>query len=357
MKRRWTEQEAIDWYNKQGWLRGCNFIGSDCCSRRDMWQKYGREGHLETARRELAACRDLGFNTVRLIVEFDVWEQERPDFMDTLEAYIALCAEMGQKVMLVLASEAELCRGKFALKPLGPQTVALGYHQGRWPLTEEQKALPPVHPLETEYRDDYLTMVREIVMKYGRDERVLCWNVYNEPGIVIGERAVPLLDLLFDTVRACDPVQPLCADWWRGEKNGKPKTPAELKALELNDVTSWHSYAPLEKLIPEYEAVRGCGRPVLLTEWLNRINHSEVREVYPLLYLEKVACWCWGFVAGKTQTYEPWDSLWEQYDAGTGGRYDFTRWQHDLLRPNLRPYDPKEIELIKYYNALADERE
>ena len=33
---------------------------------------------------------------------------------------------------------------------------------------------------------------------------------------------------------------------------------------------------------------------------------------------------------------------------------DFTKWFHDLYRPNHRPYDPKEIELIKEICAIAD---
>ena len=36
-------------------------------------------------------------------------------------------------------------------------------------------------------------------------------------------------------------------------------------------------------------------------------------------------------------------------------KYDFTKWFHDLYRPSLRPYDPKEIDVIKRFNALADE--
>ena len=34
---------------------------------------------------------------------------------------------------------------------------------------------------------------------------------------------------------------------------------------------------------------------------------------------------------------------------------DFTKWFHDLYRPNHRPYYPKEIELIKEFCELADE--
>ncbi|MBQ5810813.1 MAG: hypothetical protein IIW23_04450, partial [Clostridia bacterium] len=95
-------------------------------------------------------------------------------------------------------------------------------------------------------------------------------------------------------------------------------------------------------------------RPIFVTEWLHRINHNNVQEIYPLLFLENIACYCWGFVVGKTQTNEPWPGLWVDYEKGWRPDYDFTKWQHDLFRPNLRPYDPKEIALIKHFNYLAD---
>jgi len=56
---------------------------------------------------------------------------------------------------------------------------------------------------------------------------------------------------------------------------------------------------------------------------------------------------------GKTQTHEPWSTMWEEWDRGEGRNYDFTKWQHDLFRPNLRPYDPYEIEIIEKFNQMA----
>ena len=357
MNKTWTCEQARAWQNTTGWLRGCNFIGSDCCSRIDMWQNYDNARHMRTAERELALCRDIGFNTVRLIVEFDVWLQERASFMEILEGYIALCARFGLKVMPVLANEAQLCRGeKYAPKPLGEQAYALGYHQGRAPLTDEQKALTPYHELErAETRDKYLEMVGEIVSRYRADERVVCWNVYNEPGITIGtERCLPLIRLMFDAVRELDPVQPLCSDvwYWKDYDNLRPN---DALSASLSDVISWHNYQPLDKFVIGYEQLKRLNKPILLTEWLHRINHQNVRELYPLLYLERINCWCWGFVAGKTQTYEPWDSMWEQYEQKEGSvDYDFKLWQHDLFRPSLRPYDPGEIDTIKRFNSLYE---
>jgi len=359
MKTKWTKEQASEWYAKLGWLRGCNFIGSDCANRIDMWQSYGSEKRLENADRELALCEKIGFNTVRYLVEFDVWYQERESFMNILEQYIALAAKHGQLVMICLANEAQLPRGdEYKPKPLGEQFYALGFHQGRLPLTEEQKAQAPFHVLERpELRPLYLEMVREIVGKYASDKRVICWNVYNEPGVSgIGNRAIDMLNVLFETVREMDPMQPLCADIWRSLLDGKPRTEPEKVALELSDIISYHSYTPIDKMVPQLCALRELGRPIFITEWLNRINHSDVRELYPLFYMENISCYCWGFVVGKTQTHEPWESLWaDYYDPNKNVDYDFTKWQHDLFRANLRPYDPRELEIIERYNKLADE--
>jgi hypothetical protein len=47
--------------------------------------------------------------------------------------------------------------------------------------------------------------------------------------------------------------------------------------------------------------------------------------------------------------------MWKEIERGGGKQYDMTKWFHDLYRPSHRPYDPKEIELIRRFNGLADE--
>lgn len=359
MKTQWTPQQANEWYQKLGWLRGCNFIGSDCANRLDMFQKYKSEEKLATAERELALCQKIGFNTVRLWANFDVYYAEPDSYMEIFDRYIDLCDKYGQKVMVVLAHEEDLPRGDvFIPKKMGEQPYALGYHFGRDPLSEEEQAKEERHYLEyPELREKYLEMVRSTVRKYAHDERVFCWNVMNEPGITLGDRALELLPILFDTVRAEDPEQPLCADIWRGFENGKAESAAEQLALELSDVISFHCYSPYWKVVVRIKELQKLGRPLFMTEWLNRVNHSTVEEIYPLLYLENIANYCWGFVVGKTQTNEPWDVMWEQYERGERRDYDFTKWQHDLFRTNGRPYDPNEIKLIRRFNDLAKAEE
>ena len=36
----WTVDQAKEWYNKQLWLIGCNFIPSTAINELEMWQAY-----------------------------------------------------------------------------------------------------------------------------------------------------------------------------------------------------------------------------------------------------------------------------------------------------------------------------
>ena len=356
MKERWSCEQANAWYETMGWLRGCNFIGSDCANRLDMFQQYKSEEKLATAERELALCQKIGFNSVRIWANFDVYLAEPESYMEMFERYIALSAKYGQKVMVVLTHEEDLPLGEtFVPKKMGEQAYALGYHQGRFPLTEEEKKLTRYHYYEyPELQETFLTFIRETVRKYRNDDRIFCWNVYNEPGITLGsKRSAPVLQKGFDVVRAEDPVQPLTADIWTGLKDGAIGTEVEQLAYDLSDIISFHSYSRYEKFVERVHHLRKLNRPLFLTEWLNRILHNDVAEIYPLLYLMNISNYCWGFVQGKTQTHEPWDVLWDQYRDGTGSHYDFTKWMHELFRPSLRPYDPHEIDLIEKFNRMA----
>jgi hypothetical protein len=73
-----------------------------------------------------------------------------------------------------------------------------------------------------------------------------------------------------------------------------------------------------------------------------------------MFYEEKIGCYNWGFVAGKYQTYEPWEKTWLDYENGVNTDVDFRLWFHDLYRPSHRPYDPREIDLIQKICALAE---
>ena len=353
---RWTCSQANEWYDKQPWFRGCNYVPSDCANRIDMWQSYQWEQHFETMAREFALMESIGFNSIRVILEFIVWEEEHDSFMERFERFIALADTHKIRVMVCFGNDCTLPKNAY-YRPqhLGKQEYDWGYHGGRkysqhgsFPNEVGSSILD-----EPEKAERFFGMVREIIMKYRTDSRICIWDLINEPGNNNrGAISVPHVQRFFETARACDPVQPLTAGIWH--LYPESRNPAENLCLELSDVISYHNYGCYENNVVQINELRKFNRPLLNTEWLNRITHNTIQECFPLFFLEKVSCWNWGFVAGLNQTYEPTEVLWKAEERGDADHLDFTKWQHDLYRPSLRPYDPKEIKIIRRFCELAD---
>ena len=358
MKRRWTAEEANSWYQHFPWLRGSNFLPSNVVNRLDMYQSYLCEEHLAITDKELSVSEELGFNTVRLWLDFDCYYLEKDKYLDILEKYISLCAKHHHFVMIVITHEEDLPYGERFVQErrLGEQVKRFTHfnrdYEDYLAHYSERK-----HYLEyEEIRPLFLEMVDKVVKKYSKDDRIIVWNIYNEPGITIGDRSIPIVQLLANLVRSNDPIQPLCSDIWRNiNDDGSFQSDAEKIGFELSDIISYHCYGNLASFRRRLKILKQhYQRPIFVTEWLQRVNHNTVEEIYPLMAEEKVACYCWGFVNGDTFTDEPWNDIWLQYEKDKNVDYDFTKWQHNLYRRNLLPYNPKEIEIIKRVNNLID---
>lgn len=353
----WSKEKAWEWYNARTWMRGCNFMSSDCANRIDQWQEYGFEERLKTADEELELAAKTGFNSIRIIVEYIVWEKQHDGFMERLERYIATAAKHGISCMIVFGNDC--MQPKAWTKPVvfGEQHYDWGYHGGR--KLSQHGRLPEMgyHLLdEPELAERHYEWVREIITKYKDDERVCVWDLYNEPGNARREMVTEKhMRKFFEIAREINPIQPLTACIWRCPADREKEIPEiELIAAELSDIISYHNYGTYENNIRILKRLKEYGRPIINTEWMGRCLHNTVQEMFPLFYLEKIGCWNWGFVAGKYQTYEPWNGTWERYAEDPTLDVDFTKWFHDLYRPSLHPYDPREIELIKRFCDLAD---
>jgi hypothetical protein len=111
--------------------------------------------------------------------------------------------------------------------------------------------------------------------------------------------------------------------------------------LEQSDVISYHCYAPLEGMERCVKSLRRYNRPLLCTEFMARPQGSTFDPVLGYLRDQHVGAYCWGFVAGKTQTIYPWES-WKQV-----GTAEPPVWFHDIFRPDGRPFDPAEVAYIR----------
>ena len=63
---RWPQSKAQDWFDKNGWVAGCNFVPSNAINQLEMWQEETFSPDLID--KELAMAAGLGFNTIRVFL-------------------------------------------------------------------------------------------------------------------------------------------------------------------------------------------------------------------------------------------------------------------------------------------------
>ncbi|MGD9514635.1 MAG: 1,4-beta-xylanase, partial [Mycolicibacterium sp.] len=129
---------------------------------------------------------------------------------------------------------------------------------------------------------------------------------------------------------------------WDGEW-GDPARRNEINRiqLDLSDVITFHSYADPGGFEGRLEELTPIGRPMLCTEYMARTLDSTVETILPITRRRNVGAYTWGFFAGKTQTFLPWDS-WDRPVTGPPGL-----WFHDLLNGDGSPYRDSEINTIR----------
>ncbi len=354
MSGKWTKEQAWDWYGRQPWIRGWCGYPSNCVNRVAMWQEYGHTDVAAQEEAEFKLARGIGYNAVRAIIQFEVWRFEHDSFMKNLEEYIAAAARNGIKVMLCLGNDCTVPKSLFQPVVFGPQNVDWGYHSGIKRGPHAGGYSEPGYMLldESEYEQDYYDMVSELADKYGRDERIQIWDVWNEIGASRRNmKSVKAMETFFEILRGKNVMQPLTADGWNKFENAEH----ERRAMELSDIITFHSYKNFGDVVALIDRLKELyGRPLINNEWLNRYENNRVQELFPLFWLERIGSYNWGLVQGYSQTYEPWGGYFmrEEFENGT---LDLKGWQHDLFRFNGLPYDPNEIKVIKRFCALADE--
>jgi hypothetical protein len=119
--------------------------------------------------------------------------------------------------------------------------------------------------------------------------------------------------------------------------------------LELSDIISFHNYEPAVNFEQEVKWLESYHRPLICTEYMARPRGSTFESILPVAKEYKVAAINWGFVAGKSQTYLPWDSWEKPYVNGREPKV----WFHDIFRKNGKPYLPAETAFIKKITSSA----
>jgi len=338
---RWSAQRAAEWYAQQPWLVGCNYTPRTAINQLEFWQAETFDP--KTIDQELGWAHDVGFNCMRVYLHHIPFQQDERGCYERIEKFLDIAEKHEIRIMFVLFDD---CWDP-SPKPGKQREPRPHVHNSGW------VQCPGAEILKDPARHDEMKpFVQGVIRRFAKDTRVLCWDLYNEPGNQQGAKypedpprkdtlSVQLLDKAFDWAREVDPDQPLTVGLWAGDWADDAKMSAINRiSAERSDVISFHCYAGQDGFVQRAEASLRFDRPVICTEYLNRPGGCTYQALLPYMKAKKIGAINWGLVAGKTQTQYPWASW----------RRPFTEepqlWFHDVLRPSGEPFDPAEIKLI-----------
>ncbi|MEW4566904.1 cellulase family glycosylhydrolase [Tautonia sp. JC769] len=353
-RERWTPEQANAWYDGLPWLVGCNFNPSTAINQLEMWQADTFDP--ETIDRELGWAEDLGFTSVRVYLHHLLWEQDAEGFLERLDQFLDIADRHGIGVMFVLFDSVWDPHPR-----LGPQRdPAPGLHNSGWVQSPGADDLmsPEREPLLVHYTVG-------VISRFKDDPRVHAWDLWNEPDNTNDnsygrnnldrepegkrERTLELLERCFTWARSANPSQPLTSGVWIGQWSDPDRlSPTERVQIEQSDVITFHTYDPVDRAAQCVENLRRYGRPLLCTEFMARPQGSTFDPVLGYFKDQDVGAYCWGFVAGKSNTIYPWDSWQDPYES------EPPVWFHDIFRPDGTPYRPEEVSYIKRLTGRAD---
>jgi len=346
--KRWSVDSANQWYAAQPWLVGCNFIPSTAINQLEMWQAETYDP--TTIDKELAWAEKIGFNTLRVFLHDLVWSHDSKRFCTRMDDFLAIANRHGMKVMFALFDDCHRPDPVFGVQPL----PVPGVHNSGWKHSPGQKIVLQFHdgsvqPKEKTRLRDY---VHGVLTRFAEDERILAWDVYNEPGQSGNDdKTNELLTATWQWAREVRVIQPLtaCLDGSCGKRN------IALNAAQ-SDVITFHCYdgQSLENTITQVKT-RYSGRLVICTEYMAREHGTTFQHSLPIFKKHRIGCYNWGLVAGKTQTHWNWKSVENMERLKAQGAVlkpsdsipEPPLWFHDIFRKDGIPFDQAEVDFIR----------
>ncbi len=260
-------------------MRGANYVPSYARNDVQIWMDYDPA----VIDRELGYAERLKLNTVRVFLQYAVYERDPKLFLERFESFLSLCGKHEIRMMPVVFDS---CFGEF------PDLER--YRDKDWMACPGQNRLGPDHwPKLEQY-------VRDVVGGHKDDPRIVMWDVMNEPTCTSfnkpeDQRLIwTFLDHFLDYVRQQQPGQPLTV--------GVEHSSLIPKVLAKIDVLCFHNYRQdLREDMRQVQALgRQHGKPAIINEVAGR-PQQPFSYVMPILREEKIG-WCfWELMLGKTQ--------------------------------------------------------
>ena len=341
---KWTDQQAKGWYEKQPWLVGSNYNPASAINELEMWQADSFDPKRIDL--ELGWAESLGMNTMRVYLHDLLWQQDAEGFKRRLDTFLTIAAKHGIRPIFVLFDSVWDPDPQVG-KQRAPRP---GVHNSGWVQSPSRKALqdPSEYPRLEAY-------VKGVVGALARDERVLAWDIWNEPDNTNQgsygqlepknkvELVLALLPRAFAWAREAGPQQPVTSAVWKGDWSSPEKmTAMDRLQIELSDVITFHNYDSPTELEKRINWLKRYNRPLICSEYMARGNGSFFMGGLLVGKVHNVGMINWGLVQGKSQTHLPWDS-WERPYVDR----EPSIWFHEVFRTDGKPYIPEEAAFIK----------
>lgn len=295
---------SIKWDRK--WRFGGNFTPSTAINQLEMWQADTFD--LPTIDRELGWAEKIGMSIMRVFLHDLLWVQDRNGFIGRIEQYLQCADSHGIKTMFVFFDDC--WSPDFALgKQPEPKPFT---HNSGWIQSPGEKVADD--PSQWGRLEEY---VKDILNEFRHDERILLWDLYNEPGNgksgdhitktgLRGAASMPLLKKVFQWAREAGPEQPLTAGIWNVSEDFDD---LNRFSAEQSDVLSFHCYSKPELMSERIDLLRliANGKPLLCSEYMARPIGCSFADCLPILKENNVIAIHWGLVEGKTNTIYPWE--------------------------------------------------
>lgn len=324
----WSAEKAHAWYQQHDWITGANFLPSNAINQLEMWQAETFDP--ATIDRELGWAETIGFNTMRVYLHSVAWKQDPEGFKKRMDQYLSIADKHKIKTIFVFFDD---CWNKIPVAGIQPEPKP-GVHNSGWvqdpgqPLSSDSTLFPQLEKY-----------VKDVMSAFAKDERILLWDLYNEPGNSgKREKSLPLLKNVFKWARDVNPEQPISAGIWAWDFE-------KLNEFQIanSDIITYHDYEDAAWHRRVIELLKTHGRPMICTEYMARTRNSRFSTILPLLKTNNVGAINWGLVSGKSNTIYQWDT-----PIADGSQPN--EWFHDVFRKDGTPYRQDEVDLIKKLN-------
>jgi hypothetical protein len=293
----WTEEEAWAWHRKVGIIKGFNeaIPAYPGMSQRDVMKQ----------------AKALGFNSVRFWVKGKTPDEQT--------SYIKRMAETA---------------GEFGLT-ISPVLIIDGYYargNNERNFVEAEKC------------------TRQIVSAFADDERVISWDIWNEPTPHDTPALYEQMDWIEAAVKWCResaPIQPITASIFSFiDVNADTTNQAYIRRCEVEammDIHNFHHYECANMHMKSLEIIvtrlkRISDRPLMCTEALARTKGSSIPRSLIGFSQYHVHFYTWGMFTGDYN----WNVTWEQTSYEP---YDL--FFHELLHPDGEPIDHRELDWLR----------